>query len=461
MIDQQHLLPPHSLEAEHGVLGALMRWPDNFDKVGDLRAQHFYREDHRNIFAEIVRLAERGQATDVMSVLAGLQARGEAFDGQLGAYLIQMSQSVPTSLYVGQHARLVVDRALLRALIAASDKIAGAAQNPRGQAADQVLDHAQSLVAGLAERRVRNEPRMVSEILSEFVDGIAQRSEGQDSALSTGIDELDQKLNGGFRPGQLIIVAGRPSMGKTALSSDIGLNISEQHSVLMFSMEMSGQEVAGRALANRGRVELGKVMGRINENDTPAWNGVSFGCAKLANVRFAIDDTPAITLLELRLKAKAWKRKHGLDVIIVDYIGLMSGGEGDKRTDQIGSYSRGLKAVAKELGVTVIALAQLNRKSEERGDKKPILSDLRDSGEIEQDADVVMLVHRAEMHQPDAEQLRGYTEVMIRKQRSGALGDVHLMFDGPTCRFSGWSGAPPSIAEERPAGRSRGFDRQG
>lgn len=459
MIDHHNLVPPHSIEAEHGVLGALMRWPDNFDKVGELRSQHFYREDHRAIYGEIVRLAERGQSTDVMSVLAAMQARGDTFDSNLGAYLNQMAQSVPSGLYVAQHARLVVDRALLRALIATGDKIAGAALNPKGQAADQVLDHAQSLVSSLAERRVRNEPRMVSEILSEFVDGIAQRSEGLDSALSTGIEALDQRLNGGFRPGQLIIVAGRPSMGKTALSSDIGLSIAEQHSVLMFSMEMSGQEVAGRALANRGRVELGKVMGRISEHDTQAWNGVSHGCLKLADIRFAIDDTPAITLLELRLKAKAWKRKHGLDVIIVDYIGLMSGGDGDKRTDQIGSYSRGLKALAKELGVTVVALAQLNRKSEERGDKKPILSDLRDSGEIEQDADVVMLVHRAEMHQPDVERLRGYTEVMIRKQRSGALGDVPLMFDGPTCRFSGWSGAPPSVAEERPSGRSRGFDK--
>lgn len=459
MIDQQPILPPQSIEAEHGVLGALMRWPDNFDKVGDLRPPHFYREDHRNIFAEIVRLAERGQATDVMSVLAAMQARGNYFDGNLGAYLNQIAQSVPTSSHAAQHARIVVDRALLRALIATSDKIAGAAYAPKGQTADQVLDHAQSMVAGLAERRVRNEPRMVREILSEFVDGIAQRSEGQDSAISTGIEELDRRLNGGLRPQQLIIVAGRPSMGKTALSSDVGLNIAEQHSVLMFSMEMSSQEVAGRALANRGRVELAKVMGRINENDTPAWNGVSHGCAKLADVRFAIDDTPAITLLELRLKAKAWKRKHGLDVIIVDYLGLMSGGDGDKRSDQIGSYSRGLKALAKELGVAVIALAQLNRKSEERGDKRPILSDLRDSGEIEQDADVVMLVHRPEMHQPDAEHLRGYTEVMIRKQRNGALGDVHLMFDGPTCRFGDWAGAPPSMAEERQPARARGFSR--
>lgn len=449
--------PPHSIEAEQAVLGAILRFNDAFDRVGDLQAKHFYREDHRAIYAEIVQLVSTGQPADTMTVWAALQARGGAITDGLGAYLNQVAQSVPSSAHVTHYAKTVVDRALLRATMQVADKAAGLAQNPKGLSADQVLDQVQSMVTALAERRVRNEPRMVSAILAEFVDGIAKRSEGKDSAISTGIPELDRMLNGGFRAQQLIIVAGRPSMGKTALSSDIGLNVSEAHSVLMFSMEMSGQEVAGRALANRGRVHLSKVMGKIDEGDRMAWDGVTSGCGRLATVRFAIDDTPAITLLELRLKAKAWKRKHGLDVIIVDYLGLMTGGDGDKRTDQIGSYSRGLKALAKELGVVVIALAQLNRKSEDRGDKRPILSDLRDSGEIEQDADVVILVHRPEMHSPNAEHLRGYCEAMIRKQRSGALGDAHLMFDGPTCRFSAWSGSLPREKEEKPA--QRGFDR--
>ena len=232
--------------------------------------------------------------------------------------------------------------------------------------------------------------------------------------------------------------------------------MADEHSVLMFSMEMSSQEVAGRALANRGQVPLAQVMGKIDAGDKAAWDGISHGCIRLDDARFAIDDTPAITLLELRMKAKAWKRKHGLDVIIVDYIGLMSGGDGDKRTDQAGSYSRGLKALAKELGITVIALAQLNRKSEDRVDKHPMLSDLRDSGEIEQDADVVMLVHRPEMHKPDVPELRGYTEVLIRKQRSGALGDVHLLFDGPTAKFTKWFGPPP--AAPKPESNGSGFN---
>lgn len=458
MNDQQHLAPPHSIEAEHAVLGGLMRFNDGFDRLGDLQAKHFYRDDHRAIFAQIMQLVSRGEQADVMAVLAAMQSSGGPFVDGLAVYLNQMAQSTPSAFGIEGHAKIVVDRALLRGVMHIGDQMIGLGQQPRGKSGDQVLDQAQSWITALAERRVRNEPRMVTDIVADFLDGVARRSEGQDNTISTGVGSLDRILNGGFRPQQLIIVAGRPSMGKTALSSDIGLAISATRSVLLFSMEMGGQEVAGRALANRGSVSLGKIMGKIEDADTEAWDAVSRGCARLAQLQFAIDDTPAITLLELRMKAKAWKRKHGLDVIIVDYLGLMSGGDGDKRTDQIGSYSRGLKTLAKELDVVVIALAQLNRKSEDRTDKRPILSDLRDSGEIEQDADVVMLVHRPEMHKPDAPELHGYTEVLIRKQRSGALGDVHLYFDGPTAKFSEWRGPLPA-QDEKPRGHSKGFDR--
>jgi replicative DNA helicase len=448
--------PPHSIEAEQAVLGAILRFNDAFDRVGDLQAKHFYREDHRTIYTEIVHLVSKGQPADTMTVWAALQSRGGASIDGLGPYLNQIAQSVPSAANVATYAKTVVDRALLRAIIQVSDQISGLAFRPAGKSADQVLDSMQSMITSLAERRVRNEPRMIREVLLDFIEGMTKRAEGHESAMSTGIPELDRMFNGGLRKGQLIIVAGRPSMGKTALAADVGLNLAENLSVLMFSMEMGSQEIAGRALASRGNVALTKVMGRIGDDEQEVWNRISAGIGRLDDVRFSIDETAAITLLELRLKAKAWKRKHGLDAILVDYIGLMSGGEGDKRADQIGSYSRGLKALAKELDVAVIALAQLNRKSEDRADRRPILSDLRDSGEIEQDADIVMFVHRPEMHSPSVEQLRGYTEVMIRKQRSGALGDVHLMFDGPTCRFSAWSGAPPPQTEAK-QGRSK-FD---
>lgn len=442
---------PQSIESEQAVLGALLRSNDAIDRIGDLQDKHFYREDHKAIFGEVKKLISKGQPADVMTVWAALEGRGGPITDGLAPYLNQIAQSVPSAANVAQYAKTVVDRSALRGALWVADQITDLAYHPKGRSVDQVLDQMQTMVSTLAERRVRNEPRMISAVLLDFIEGVSQRAEGLGSAMSTGISALDQMMNGGLRPGQLIIVAGRPSMGKTALSADIGLALAEQHSVLMYSMEMGSQEIAGRALSNRGRVALSKVMGQIDANDKLAWDGVTAGCMRLDQLRFAIDDTAAITLLELRMKAKAWKRRHGLDVIIVDYIGLMTGGEGDKRSDQIGSYSRGLKALAKDLGVAVIALAQLNRKSEDRPDARPILSDLRDSGEIEQDADVVMFVHRPEMRNPESSELRGYAEVMIRKQRSGALGDIPLLFDGPTCSFSPWVGAPPSVSSKAPS----------
>lgn len=446
---------PHSIEAEQAVLGALLRFNDSIDRLGDLQAKHFVRDDHRAIFAQIVQMISRGLPADQMTVWAALESSGAAFVDGLGAYLNQLAQNVPSAANVAQYATTVVDRALLRAAMHVADSINGLATNPKGKTADQVLDAMQSMVSTLAERRVRTEPRMIRDVLVDFIDGVTKRAEGLENAMSTGIQDLDGMFNGGLRGGQLIIVAGRPSMGKTAFSADIGLALADQNSVLMFSMEMGSQEIAGRALANRGAVALSRVMGTIADNDKATWDGVTHGCVQLDALKFAIDDTPAITLLELRMKAKAWKRRHGLDVIIVDYLGLMTGGDGEKRHEQIGSYSRGLKQLAKELGVAIIALAQLNRKSEDRPDRRPILSDLRDSGEIEQDADVVMFVHRPEMHDPENQQLKGYAEIMVRKQRSGPLGDVPMLFDGPTCRFSRWQGAPPPIHAPKKGGSSR------
>lgn len=440
--------PPHNLEAEQAVIGAILRNNDAIDKVGDLQAKHFYRQDHRDIYAELVKLISQAQPADVITVWTALQARDGVNSDGLLPYLNQMAQNVPSAFLADRYAKIVVDSALLRAVIQVSDKVAGLAHSPNGMTADQVLDSMQSMISSLAERRTRNEPRYIREVLGEFIDGMTKRSEGLDAALATGLPELDEMLNGGLRPDQLIIVAGRPSMGKTAFTADIGLNIAEKHQVLMFSMEMSQQEMAARSLANRGQVHLSKVIGKIAEEDTDSWNRVSAGIGRLSETNFAIDETGAITLLELRLKAKAWKRKHGLDLIIVDYIGLMTGGDGDNRTAQIGSYSRGLKALAKELKIPVIALAQLNRMSEQTGDKKPMLSHLRDSGEIEQDADVVIFVHRPEMHFPNAPEFKGYAELLIRKQRSGSLGDISLKFDGPTCHFGSWHGPAPEKQKE-------------
>ncbi|WP_194720916.1 replicative DNA helicase [Noviherbaspirillum malthae] len=435
---------PHSIEAEQAVLGGLLLDNGAIDRIGQLQSRHFYREDHRAIFAQIMQCISKGQPADVISIWDGLQNRGGAFVEGLLPYLNLIAQSTPSAANVARYADIVVEKALLRGLLHVTGKAAELAQNPRGQTADQVLDQVQSMVSKLAERRARTEPKMISELLTEFINETDRRSQGLEAAIPTGIHSLDQMFNGGLRGGQLVIVAGRPSQGKTALSVDIGLNMATTYSVLMFSMEMSGQELVGRALANRGQIHLSRLLNHIDAGDTLAWDSVTRGCSALEPMRFSIDETPAIALIELRMKAKAWKRKHGLDVIIVDYIGLMTGGDGEKRHEQIGSYSRGLKALAKELDVAIIALAQLNRKPEDRGDRKPILSDLRDSGEIEQDADIVVFVHRPEMHEPNNPQLHGYADVLIRKQRNGPLADLGLRFDGPTCSFSEWIGPKPT-----------------
>ncbi|UIN23518.1 replicative DNA helicase [Herbaspirillum frisingense] len=448
---------PYAHEAEQSVLGALLLDNGAADRIGELKAKHFYRADHQAIFAEAISLISKGEPADVISIWERLQARGDVFDGELLSYLNQIAQNTPSAANIEHYSGIVVDKALLRGLLHVTGQVEELVRNPRGQSADQILEKVVSMVNSLAARRVRQEPTLINELLVTLIEQIAERSEVGDNAMATGIASLDAQLNGGVRRGQLVIFAGRPSMGKTALAVDVGLNIAERHSALLFSMEMSSQEIAARALANRGGLSLSRILGRIDDADVQAWGAVTHGCSQLNQLRFAIDDTAAISLLELRLRAKAWKRRHGLDLIVVDYIGLMTGGEGEKRHEQIGSYSRGLKALAKELDVTVLALAQLNRKSEDRADRRPQLSDLRDSGEIEQDADVVVLIHRPEMHDPTNDALRGFAEALVRKQRNGALGDIPLKFQGATSRFEEWVGAIPTTTPQK-SGWKGGYD---
>lgn len=448
---------PYAHEAEQSVLGALLLDNGAADRIGDLKAKHFYRADHQAIFAEAISLISKGEPADVISIWERLQARGDLFDGELLSYLNQIAQNTPSAANIEHYSGIVVDKALLRGLLHVTGQVEELVRNPRGQSADQILEKVVGMVNSLAARRVRQEPTLINELLVTLIEQVAERSEVGDNAMATGIASLDAQLNGGVRRGQLVIFAGRPSMGKTALAVDVGLNIAERHSALLFSMEMSSQEIAARALANRGGLSLSRILGRIDDADAQAWGAVTHGCSRLNQLRFAIDDTAAISLLELRLRAKAWKRRHGLDLIVVDYLGLMTGGEGEKRYEQIGSYSRGLKALAKELDVCVLALAQLNRKSEDRADRRPQLSDLRDSGEIEQDADVVVLIHRPEMHDPTNDALRGFAEALVRKQRNGPLGDIPLRFQGATSRFEEWEGAMPTTTPQK-SGWKGGYD---
>lgn len=446
----------HSIEAEQAVLGGLLLDNDAIDRIGGLDAGHFYRDDHRVIYGAIVRLISANKPADVLTVFEQLQVEGRAERMGGLSYLNAVAQNTPSTANIARYAEIVRDRALLRDTAAAARRVLELVETPGPMKGAEIVDRAQSLLADLAQIGVRREPKMLAELLTEFVEEVDARYHSRvDPSISTGIESLDRALNGGLHPGNLVIVAGRPSMGKTALTTDVGLNIAHAgSSVLLLSMEMSDREIVARSIANRGKVGLSRLLnGRLEDDD---WPKMTWAIQNIGNMLFAIDDSPALSLLEVKTKAKAHKRRHGLDVLIVDYLGLMSGGEEKMRTQQIGAYSRGLKSLAKELDIPVVALAQLSRKNEERPDKRPILSDLRDSGDIEQDADVVMFVHRPEMYDPNNEEIKGYAEVLIRKQRNGALSDVPLLYRGAVTKFEDWSGPLP-ILDSGPKVRKRGI----
>lgn len=443
-----------SVESEQAVLGGLLLDNNAVDRIAGLEPAHFYRHDHREIFSKIIGLILAGKPADVVTVFDALQVIGKAEDvGGLG-YLTELAQRTPSAANIARYAETVRDRALLRETLATARKVQELVETPSAMKGAEILDRAQTMLACLAQIGVRKEPKMLHELMVEFVEAVDERFHGSgETAIPTGLASLDKALNGGLRRGNLVIVAGRPSMGKTALTTDIGLNMATTYGVLLLSMEMSDQEIVARAAASRGSIRLSSLLNRMQDAD---WPRLTQAIQHVADLAFAIDDSPALTLLEVRMKAKAHQRKHGLDVLIVDYLGLMTGGEEKQRTQQIGAYSRGLKALAKELNVPVIALAQLSRKNEERPDKKPILSDLRDSGDIEQDADVVMFVHRPEMYDPNNTDLKGYAEVLIRKQRNGALSDVPLLYRGAVTKFDEWTGPLPML-NAGPAVRKRGI----
>ncbi|MEZ7780483.1 replicative DNA helicase [Cupriavidus gilardii] len=444
----------HSIEAEQAVLGGLLLDNNAVDRINGLEPAHFYRADHREVYGQIIRLIVANKPADVVTVFEALQEQGKAEAVGGLSYLTEVAHRTPSAANIARYAEIVRDRALLRETLATARKLQELVETPSAMKGAEILDRGQAMLARLAQVGVRREPKFLSELMTEFVESVDQRYHGTaETAVPTGIASLDKALNGGLRRGNLIIVAGRPSMGKTALTTDIGLNMASTYGVLLLSMEMADQEIVARAAANRGNIRLSSLLNRMEDAD---WPRLTYAVQAIDSLSFAVDDSPALTLLEVRMKAKAHQRKHGLDVLIVDYLGLMTGGEEKMRAQQIGAYSRGLKALAKELNIPVIALAQLSRKNEDRPDKKPILSDLRDSGDIEQDADVVMFIHRPEMYEPGNTELKGFAEVLIRKQRNGALSDVPLLYRGAVTRFEEWTGPLPLLNAGTPV-RKRGI----
>jgi replicative DNA helicase len=441
-------VPPHSIEAEQSVLGGLLLDNSAWDRVGDVLAvDDFYRDDHRRIFRHIAKLIEQNRPADVVTVSESIESSEDKEKTGGITYLGQLAQNTPSAHNIRRYAELVRERAVMRKLVTVGNEIADSALNPAGKEVGQLLDEAESRVFEIAEAgsRGREGFKDIHQLLSqvmERVDMLYHRENPSDiTGIPTGFHDLDQ-MTSGLQEGDLVVVAGRPSMGKTALALNMGEHVAVENRlpVAVFSMEMAGTQLATRMLGSIGRLDQHKLRtGRLTDED---WNKLTNAVGKLHDAPIHIDETAALNALELRARARRLHRQYGkLGLIIVDYLQLMSAStQGENRATEISEISRSLKALAKELHVPVMALSQLNRSLEQRPNKRPVMSDLRESGAIEQDADLILFIYRDEVYNPDTPD-KGKAEVIIGKQRNGPIGTVNLTFLGQYTRFENYASA--------------------
>jgi len=432
-------VPPQSVEAEQAVLGGLMLAPESLDRVGDFLTEHdFYRRDHRLIYRGIRELSEKNKPFDAVTLGEWFEANG--LGEQIGGtgYLVELASTTPSAANIRAYAEIVREKSVLRQLIEAGTEIVNDGFQPEGRDSQEVLSAAEQRVFKIAEqgRRGRADFVTLRDAMKEAFQVLQERYENQGNVtgLPTGFNDLDE-LTAGLQPSDLIILAARPAMGKTTLA----LNIAEygaiktKKAVAVYSMEMSSPQLAFRLISSIGRINATRLRtGQLEDED---WSRVNMAIKMLSDVKVFIDDTPALSPDVLRSKARRIKREHDLGLIVVDYLQLMQvPGTGENRTNEISEISRSLKALAKELNVPVIALSQLNRGLESRTDKRPVMADLRESGAIEQDADIIMFIYRDEYYHKDSAD-KGLAEVIIAKQRSGPTGMVKLKFFGEYTRF--------------------------
>jgi replicative DNA helicase len=448
-------VPPHSVEAEQSVLGGLLLDNLAWDRAADLLGESdFYRWEHKQIFAAVGALINASKPADVITVFEQLQSLGRAEECGGLAYLNALAQSVPSAANLRRYAEIVRERAILRKLIAASDEIATTAFNPQGRAVTQILDEAEGRIFKIGEEGSRQRQGMQSmdKLVVALLDRVNELHENgaeEVTGVRTGFYDLD-RMTAGLQKGDLIVLAARPSMGKTAFALNMAehVAVAEGLPVLVFSMEMGAAQLALRMVGSLGRIDQsGLRTGRLNDQD---WERLATAVDRLRNVQLFIDETPALNSAELRARARRMARQFGgtLGLIVVDYLQLMSGsssGSDENRATEIGEISRGLKALAKELQCPVIALSQLNRSVETRNDKRPMMSDLRESGAIEQDADVIMFIYRDDYYNKDSKE-PGVAEIVIGKQRNGPVGTVKLTFLKPLTKFDNL--APGSVGAE-------------
>ena len=438
-------VPPHSIQAEQSLLGGLLLNNRAWDEIADLVSEaDFYRRDHRMIFNASRQLIERGDPCDVITLSEWLESQGQLNDTGGLAYLGTLAKDTPSAANIRAYAKIVRENSVLRQLTEVGTEIANSAYFTEGRDSVALLDNAEQLVFRIAEEGSARGPGFASikDLLTKAVDRIDElfHQDNPLTGIATGFTDIDD-MTAGLQPSDLIIVAGRPSMGKTAFAMNIAEHaaIRDGRAVAVFSMEMSGEQLAMRLMSSLGRIDQTKVRtGKLDDDD---WPRLTSAVSILSEAPLFIDDTPALSPTELRARARRLKREHNLGLIVIDYLQLMQvPGNKENRTGEISEISRSLKALAKELKVPVIALSQLNRSLEQRPNKRPVMSDLRESGAIEQDADVIMFIYRDEVYDEDSPD-KGTAEIIIGKQRNGPIGVRRLTFLGKHTRFENFTAA--------------------
>ncbi len=448
-------LPPHSIEAEQSLLGGLLIDNTVWERVGDIvNEADFYRDDHRRIFRQIARLIELGKPADVVTVYEALEKNGEAEHVGGLAYLGEIANSTPSAANVRRYGEIIRERAILRKLVSVGDQIAASALTPSGKDAKTLLDEAEAKVFEIAEAGARTVSGFVpiQPILGQVVDRIQELYDRDSPAgitgVPTGLADLDEKTSG-LQPSDMIVLAARPGMGKTSLALNIAETVAVEAGlpVAVFSMEMPGTQLATRFLSSVGRIDQHKIRtGKLNDEE---WQRLTYALGKLHEAPIYIDETPGLNPTDLRARCRRLHRQCGrLGLIVIDYLQLMTSlKESDNRSAELSEISRSVKSLAKELNVPIIALSQLNRSLEQRPNKRPVASDLRESGAIEQDADIIMFIYRDEIYNPDSPD-KGMAELIISKHRNGSTGTIRMTFLGEFTRFENFAGtymgsAPP------------------
>lgn len=431
-------IPPQNIEAEQAVLGAMLIEKEAIVKVADfLKGSDFYRESHKIIFNAMLELYNRNEAVDMVTLTEALKKADklEAVGGI--AYITSLSGGVPTAANVVYHGKIVEEKALLRGLINASTEIASLSYEDSDDV-QNIVDRAEKLILEVAQNKGTKDFTQINDVVMQAFDKIESlyKSKGNITGISCGFKDLD-RLTSGLQPSDLILVAARPSMGKTAFTLNIAshVGIREKQTVAFFSLEMSKEQLVQRMICSEAPIDSQRLrIGEVEEND---WPKIIQAADKLSGAPIFIDDTAGITVLEMRAKARRLKKEHDLKLIIIDYLQLMQGSgknSGDNRQQEISEISRSLKALARELNVPIIALSQLSRSVEARQVKKPMLSDLRESGSLEQDADIVAFLYREDYYNPDTEN-KNITDVIVAKHRNGPVDTVQLFFHKQFTKF--------------------------